>query len=205
MSYYKLTNQKMQTFRGFQWTLGKWVKTDGKHKRLCNNSWLHCYSHPLLAVLFNPIHATIVNPRMFRVNVRGKKLSGGGTKFGFTQMRLVEEISPPEITTNQRIAFGILCVKQIYKDKKWNEWADNWLSGKDRSYGTANVTLAAINTDYAAAVTVATDAADVTFAAADAVDATANDPYPYATSAAANCRINNRRLIALAKQALYKP
>ena len=34
---------------------------------------------------------------------------------------------------NQKIAFSILCAKQVYQDPSWNLWADNWLNGSDRS------------------------------------------------------------------------
>lgn len=132
MPYYKLTDKNMQTYLGFQWKLNKWKKVDGQADTLCNYHWLHCYNDPMLALLLNPIHAGVKNPRIFRINVRGKKLSDCGLKFGFTQMRLVEEVSL-KVTMNQRIAFGILCAKEVYSDKEWNYWADNWLSGKDRS------------------------------------------------------------------------
>ena len=28
-------------------------------------------------------------------------------------------------------------MKEVYKEKKWNKWADNWLSGKDRTEESA--------------------------------------------------------------------
>ena len=162
MPYYKLTNQKMQTRNGFQWKLGKWYKID-KTKRyqdvLCSDSWFHCYNNPLLAVMFNPIHAKIKNPRLFRVSVKGKGLSDNGTKFGFPYMKLVEEIPLPEITPVQRIAFAILCTKETCKNEKWNKWADNWLSGSYRN----------INADAAyAAAYAAADAARTAAYTADA-------------------------------------
>jgi len=33
----------------------------------------------------------------------------------------------------QQVTFTILAVKQVYKEPNWNVWADNWLSGKNRS------------------------------------------------------------------------
>ena len=38
---------------------------------------------------------------------------------------------------NQKIAFGILCALEVYKDEKFRTWADSWLSGSDRSYDAA--------------------------------------------------------------------
>jgi len=169
--YYKLTNQKLQTYKGFQWQLNRWVKVDGKGN-LCTKHWLHCYNHPLLAVLLNPIHARIKNPRLFQVNVEGKKLSDKGLKFGFTQMQLAKELPLPNISLNQKIAFGILCVKKINSDKNWNKWADNWLSGKDRTKDAADATC--------------TDAAYAAIAAADAAYAARTDAARAAAYAAAD-------------------
>jgi hypothetical protein len=64
-------------------------------------------------------------------------LSDHGLKFGFTEMGVVEELPLPNITTTQKVAFGILCVKQVHAEPRWNEWADNWLSGKDRTAASA--------------------------------------------------------------------
>lgn len=97
MTYYKLTDQNLKTHNGFQWTLGKWESTDGDGE-LCSGHWLHCYNSPLLAVLLNPIHAGIVNPRLFQVGVRGKKRTDNGLKFGFSEMQLSKEILLPVLT-----------------------------------------------------------------------------------------------------------
>ena len=133
--YYKLTNQKMQTYHGFQWTLGKWYKIPKRNRGwgLCSRSWFHCYNDPLLAVLLNPKHANIENPLLFVCEIRGYIATECGLKFGFTEMKLTKEIPVPVITDTQRIAFGILCAQKVYKEPGWNLWADNWLLGKDRS------------------------------------------------------------------------
>jgi len=132
--YYKLTDQNMQTYKGFQWTLGEWQEAKGNvNKGLCSNAWLYCYDSPLLAVLHNPIHANIKNPRLFEVEIDGETKNDSGMKRGFRKMRLVKEIDVPKISDIQRIAYGILCAKKAYKNKHWNEWADNWLNNTDRS------------------------------------------------------------------------
>lgn len=200
--YYKLTNRKLQTYGGFQWQLNKWVKVDGKGE-LCSKHWLHCYNHPLLAVLLNPIHAAIEGPHLFRVNVRGKKLSDAGLKFGFTKMQLVKALPLPNISLNQKIAFGILCVKKINSDKNWNKWADNWLSGKNRTKDAADAARAdvAYATDITAyaAYTAARAAAYAVaaIAAADVASAAAIAVITYN-----NTVFNNIDLIKIAKEAM---
>ena len=170
MKKYKLTDQDMRTHNGFQWELGKEVITDGDSKKLCTKHWLHYYHHPLLAVLLNPIHANIDNPRLFEAKALGKHLDDKGLKGGCTKMTLVKEIELPEITLNQKTAFGILCSLEVYKEKGFVKWANNWLSGVDRTAAAA----AAFAVDaYAAAA--AAYAADAYAAAAYAVDAAVDD------------------------------
>ena len=139
MIKYKLTDQNMQTYQGFQWNLGEWRKARGSsEKSLCSNGWLHCYDSPLLAVLHNPIHADISNPRLFEVEVDGDCKNDNGIKCGYKRMRLVREISIPTITTEQKIKYAILCAKQVCFEKEWNMWADNWLSNVDRTSADAH-------------------------------------------------------------------
>jgi hypothetical protein len=136
MPYYKLTDQNMKTYGGFKWKLGEWYSIDRNFRgkgELCGRGWFHVYNYPLLAVLLNPIHANIKKARLFRCNVKGNRLTDNDLKFGFTHVRLIEEISPPEISTTQKISFGILCAMEVYKSPEFILWANNWLSGKERS------------------------------------------------------------------------
>ena len=158
--HYKLVNQDLCTHNGFQWEIGKWRLAKGSGlKGLCSDGWLHCYDNPLLAVLFNPVHADIKNPRMFEVEVGGFARYDKGLKTGFRAMRIAREIHVPSITMKQKARFGILCAKAVYTDKSWNKWADNWLSGKD-----CLIPHAAADAAYAAAH--AAHAADAAYAAA---------------------------------------
>ena len=195
MKKYKLTDQDMRTHNGFQWELGKEVITDGDSKKLCTKHWLHYYHHPLLAVLLNPIHANIDNPRLFEAKALGKHLDDKGLKGGCTKMTLVKEIELSEITLNQKTAFGILCSLEVYKEKGFVKWANNWLSGVDRT-AAADATYAVDAAAYAAAYAAADAAADAAYAAAYAADAA----YYVAAHYAADID-----LIKLAKKALeYK-
>lgn len=136
--YVKLTNQNMETFGGFKWKLGKWQyiasRRRGQGYGICTSAWFHCYDDPLVAVLLNPIQGQFINPRLFRVNVRGLRRSSCGGKFGFTCMRLVEELPVAVVTTRQRVAFGILAVSQIVDNQKWQRWASGWLAGQQSTF-----------------------------------------------------------------------
>jgi hypothetical protein len=132
MKAYKLTDQNLQTRNGFQWTISEWQKTDGSGQ-LCSAGWLHAYEDPLLAVLLNPYHGNLQNPRLWEVEVAGKSMDDEGLKCGFTKMRLVKELPLPVVSPIQRIAFGILCVLAVYNDPEWRHWAEDWLDNKDRT------------------------------------------------------------------------
>jgi len=143
MTFYKLTDQKMQTREGYQWEMGVWHEATGDiSKGLCSDAWLHCCDSPLLAILHNPICGNIPNPRLFEVEVDGESKDDRGIKCGHRRMKIVREIPIPEISTVQLVAYGILCVKAAFCFEKWNIWADKWLSNEDRTpaaaYAAAN-------------------------------------------------------------------
>jgi len=165
---YKLTDSKMRTCNEFQWELGKWYETTGEGE-LCSPSWFHFYSNPLVGLFLNPIHADIKNPRLFRAEVEGKFLDDNGLKCGYSRARLVEKLPVPQISLAQRVRFAIFCVKKVYKEKEWNKWANNWLSGKDRTEESATITEnAAIAAESAIIVAFATKSvAKITASAAE--------------------------------------
>ena len=188
---YKLINSEMRTHNGFQWELGKWYETTGKGD-LCSFDWLYFYNDPLVGMFMNPAHANIENPRLFRAEVEGKFLDDNGLKCGYSRAKLVEELPLPQISSVQWIRFAILCAKEVYKGKKWNEWADNWLSGKNRTTMKAWIIKCTFCTIYAPdAACVATAAESAFYATRLAFSAAENTFYiaKSATSAAESVAI----------------
>jgi hypothetical protein len=132
---YKLTDQDGYTRRG-EWNECLWaagVSHSGTGEGgLCGPGHVHAYESPLLAVLLNPIHAGIANPRLWEAE--GEiALRDGQLKCECVTLTTLREIPVPVISCEQRMRFGILCAKAVYANNAWNNWADNWLSGKDRS------------------------------------------------------------------------
>ena len=159
MIVYKLTDQNLQTHGGYQWEPGVARETDGEGN-LCGPGWLHYYHDPLLAVLLNPIHADIEGPILWEAEAEGLHRDDNGLKGGCTRLTLIRQIDPPQITTEQRIRFGILCAKAVCDSPEWNAWADRWLDGSDRSVETAwEAWAAAVATADAAADAAAAEAA----------------------------------------------
>ena len=138
----KLTDKHMMTRNHHQWELGVAAPVLPPGGKLCSESYYHCYSHPLLAVLLNPIFSKLQRPRLFTISASGERLEDNGLRIGFKTITLIKEIDVPTITLEQRVAFAILCAKTVYKDPKWNEWAERWLSGKDRSEAAAEAAAA---------------------------------------------------------------
>ena len=141
MTKYKLTRRDMTTHGNTKWELGVTITTNGGEKH-CGPGWLHCYDSPALAMFMNPIHADINSPRLFECEAGGTTIDWKD-KFGCTELTLVKEIEPPRPTTEQRVAFAILCALEVCEDAGFTDWANNWLSGKDRSEVAAEATWAA--------------------------------------------------------------
>ena len=163
---YKLTDENGMTQGGTQWGPGVTHSGTGEGG-LCGPGYIHAYEHPLLAALLNPVHAGFQNPRLWEA--AGEiALRDGQLKCGCVSLTTVREIPLPVITTEQRVRFAILCAKTVCGDEKWNKWADDWLSGKDRSQSAAESAARAAMAAEAAAAWAAESAESAAWAAAQA-------------------------------------
>ncbi len=156
---YKLVTQQMTTQNDTKWAIGVTNKAKLSGNKMCSGAVLHCYSDPLLAALFNPIHADIENPVLLKIEC-SEIINSDGLKHACKEQTPLEIVTLPVISINQYVAFGIKCALKVCKDSKFIFWANKWLSGEDRS---ANAAYAAA---YAAANAAAYAAAN---AAANAV------------------------------------
>ena len=136
MQVYKLTDKNLQTYNNYQWQINEWHDTTGEGE-LCGEGWLHFYYSKELALFMNPLHANIAEPRLFVAEAAGQFKDDYGLKGGCTKLRIVEEIPVVMPTAEQCVKFGILCAKIVETDKAWNDWADAWLDGSDRSVESA--------------------------------------------------------------------
>jgi hypothetical protein len=173
---YKLTDQDGYTRRGYDnaclWAEGVSHSGTGEGD-LCGPGYIHAYTHPLLAVLLNPIHADFTSPRMWEAEGEIAKLDRG-LKVGCVTLTTVRELPLPVVTMEQRVRFAILCAKVVYNDPAWNAWADRWLDGTDRTVSAAReaAEAAARATLAAAWVAVrATEAAEAAALAAEVAEA----------------------------------
>ena len=200
MKCYKLTNKNGQTKNGTQWGPNISHSAEGKGENLCSDGWIHFYTNPLIALLLNPIHANFSSPKLWEAESSGEELHES-LKSGCKTLTTIKEIPLPEISDVQKIAFGILCGKEVYKDEKWNLWADKWLSGEDRTTKTAAASHATAASHASASAASAYAAAYDAAAAAGNAAASAYAA-PYAAAAAADDKID---FIEIAEKAMtYK-
>ena len=86
MIKYKLVDKDGYTQRGeageTYWLDGTKKVAIGTGKELCTKDVIHYYDDPLLAVLFNPIHANITSPRLIEIEI-DKVTNHDGLKGGF--------------------------------------------------------------------------------------------------------------------------
>jgi len=132
MKYYKLTDEKGQTNEDTQWGENITHRAIGEGSELCTQDVIHVYDHPLKAAMFNPIHANFTIPHLWECRVR-KVVANDGLKVGVKSCTTIKEIPLPEITMEQRVRFAIYCSLEVYSDKDFIKWANNWLNGKDRT------------------------------------------------------------------------
>ncbi len=139
-------------------TLYKWTDADGKTRAgeqnetqwgpgvehaapggdLCTSGVIHAYRDPLLAVFMDPGQGGYTNKpgaRLWRLDA--DVCADDGTKVGCTRVKMLCEIDPPTLSTDERTHAAILIARQVYADPDWQGWARRWLSGEDRATGAA--------------------------------------------------------------------
>ena len=133
MIIYKLTRQNRTTRDGFKYPpKGKRLPELSGKGGLCSSGFYHGYAHPLLSVLHAPIHVDVDYIKMIEIEVP-EVYAPNQMKLGFTTGTVGKVIPLPKITLEQKIRYGIGCACFVHKEKPFRKWADNWISGKDRS------------------------------------------------------------------------
>lgn len=162
---WKILNPDLTTHMGCQWVPGEWKKVEGTGL-LCSKGWLHGYRDARLAVLHNPIHANYDPYVLWIVEVKGKVLHEDYMKSGWSEMRLIEPVAVPAVTTEQRIRYAIKCAWLINNNPVWRKWAVDWIKGENRSRQRAEQVWQAMWVETAAAARAAAGAAAAAVGAA---------------------------------------
>ena len=129
---WKILNPDLTTHMGCQWVPGEWKKVEGTGP-LCSKGWLHGYRDARLAVLHNPIHANYDPYVLWIAEVKGKVLHEDYMKSGWSEMRIIEPVAVPAVTTEQRTRYAIKCAWCVNNNPVWRKWAVDWIREENRS------------------------------------------------------------------------
>jgi len=104
------------------------------------------HTSALVAALTHPDSLSGDSNKMFEVN-RWKVNVDANNPEAYT---VVKEVAVPTVTIGQKVAFAVATVREIYHDSDFATWADDWLSGKDRSADSAKACREATEQEIAA-------------------------------------------------------
>jgi len=136
MKLYKLTDNKDRTYNKTQWGEGVTHTATGDGIDLCSNGYIHAYTDPYLALFLNPIHANFRNCHLWEAEGDVIK-DDNGLKVGCKSLTTTRRMTKPHITKQMLVKFAILCALEVCDNAEFVVWANNWLSGKDRSKAAA--------------------------------------------------------------------
>src|SRR3990167_3431744 len=146
-TYYKLADVGDLTMRGTQWGVGvTHAATGDPAQGLHSDAYIHAYEHPLLAVFHDPIGNNFGSAAHLweAESDDDEPVREGPISLGVRSLTTLRQIPLPQITTEQRVRYAILCGKAVYTAEEWVTWADNWLSGADRSRNSIDRAVAGI-------------------------------------------------------------
>ena len=118
LKLYKLTNKNGCTQGNTQWGIGVTHELKATEKpRLCTKDVLHAYKNINLALLLNPNHANISNPKIWEAE--GKIVVEDYGKVGCFKLTTTKELSCPDwyIDDKKRrrvqVQFAVLCAESV--------------------------------------------------------------------------------------------
>ena len=196
---YKLTDLQSQTRNATQW--GENVTHELPVRdayQLCSKQVLHAYVSPELAVLMDPIQASLL-PDAILWEAEGDVVTNDGTKVGCTRLTTLKQIPIPTITLEQRVTFALKCALHVYKEPSWVAWAQAWVANTNRDATAADDAADDAAADDAAAYDAAyaaRAAADAAYYAADAAARAVDASYVAARAAVRAARAAARAAAA---------
>lgn len=153
MKLYKLTDKDRYTRRNelnkCRWGKGITHTAKSKDRTLCTDGLIHGYLSPEIAAIMYRIHIPDIK-RPVCWEARGRILREDGVKIGCKSMTTLHRVPLPTINKLQRINVAI---KTILQEKQrlprvWAAWAKKWLSGKDRTWNSANKSYISVPHEY---------------------------------------------------------
>jgi hypothetical protein len=158
----------------------------------CSDGVIHSYISPEVAAFCNPIHGNYDNPRFW--DAEGDVTGCDGLKTWGPSLTTITEIPAVEITTEHRVEIAIRIALMTRREPGFISWAEKWLSGEDRTAGSA----------YAAARSVAESAAYAARSADSAYAAARSVAYAEARSVAESAAYAARSVAESARSVANK-
>ncbi len=90
---------------------------------------------PLVAIMLNPWHAQLEKPKMLELRFAAVAIDTSDPTISMN----VREVAVPETTTDQKIIFALMVISAVYKNDQFNQWAEKWINGSDRSAESAGM------------------------------------------------------------------
>jgi hypothetical protein len=137
-----VTDEKDQTEGEIQWGVGIRHVAKGRDRDLQNSAFIVGYGNQYMAGLLNPSLPDSPRRVLWHAQGEGKHKRDGQYQCDYERVTTVAVIDMPTFTPTQYVAFGIYCGQSIYSARGWNEWANGWLGGTDRSAEAAMDALA---------------------------------------------------------------
>lgn len=132
MRKYVLTDPDGLTPKGEKLEPGKLVEDARSGKDLLARLGACCCDSPLVAALVSPLPTD--GTRMFQINCWKVSADPAQTQ----TYTVIKEVAPvPRVTLEHKLAFALLALLEVYKNKDFQVWAQGWLSGQDRSFTAA--------------------------------------------------------------------
>lgn len=121
MKLYKLTEQDYTTYyKSMTWKIGETNKViEKENPQMCSGDVIHAYKNKNLALLLNPIHADIKNPKL--LECEGNIIVEDYGKCGVFELTPTKKLSYPVWYKNEEkrkdvcIMFEILCSESVLK------------------------------------------------------------------------------------------
>ncbi len=128
MRKYILTDAQGVAANGKKVAIGKLAHSVGAPNDVYFQVAKLCADSPLLAALQNPLYRPDLGQHLFQIDQWEVSVTGDRPRAYTT----IKELSLPEVTPRQKMAFAILALGEAYRDQVYLKWANNWLSGADR-------------------------------------------------------------------------
>lgn len=130
---YLLVNRDFCTWQGSRLETHSGKNSLSTAQHLTVQDYEQMGDSPLLAIMLNPWHAELEleTARMLQISISGPEVENVGNRPG--SVIAAHEVPQPDATTDQKIVFALLVLKEIYQEESFAAWADKWIDGTDRT------------------------------------------------------------------------